>query len=160
VRGGRQPLLLDRPTVGRRHRRPARHEARARARDQRYAERADSRDAVRRLPDVAMVVRFVLWSLADSTTSVEDLRTYLRDEAVDAFENVPGLLFKAWVSDAIGERWGAIYLFESISASEQELPSRARELIGKEPEIVEVFDLEASVSVADQLTRLGLALDY
>ena len=107
-----------------------------------------------------MVVRFVLWSLADSTTSVEDLRTYLRDEAVDAFENVPGLLFKAWVSDAIGERWGAIYLFESIAASEQELPSRARELIGKEPEIVEVFDLEASVSVADQLTRLGLALDY
>jgi len=107
-----------------------------------------------------MVVRFVLWSLADSTTSVEDLRTYLRDEAVDAFENVSGLLFKAWVSDAIGERWGAIYLFESIAASEQELPSRARELIGKEPEIVEVFDLEASVSVADQLTRLGLALDY
>ena len=41
------------------------------------------------------------------------------------------------------ERWGAIYLFESQEASEQELPSRARELIGKDPDIIEVFDLEA-----------------
>jgi trans-2,3-dihydro-3-hydroxyanthranilate isomerase len=106
-----------------------------------------------------MVVRFVLWSLADSPTSVAELRDYLRDEAVDAFADVPGLLFKGWVSDEPGERWGAIYLFESPEAAEQPLPSRARELIGKDPEIVEVFDLEASVSVADQLARLGLVFD-
>ncbi len=43
-------------------------------------------------------------------------------------------------------------------AAEQPLPSRARELIGKDPEIAEVFDLEASVSVADQLARLGSRL--
>ncbi len=106
-----------------------------------------------------MVVRFVLWNLADTATSVEELRPYLRDEAVDAFSQVPGLLFKAWISDAHGERWGAIYLFESAAAAEQPLPSRARELIGKDPDIIEVFDLEASVSVADQLARRGLALD-
>jgi len=106
-----------------------------------------------------MVVRFVLWNLADSATSVEELREYLRDEAVDAFAEVPGILFKGWISDSIGERWGAVYVFESTAAAEQPLPSRARELIGKDPEIVEVFDLEASVSVADQLTRLGLVFD-
>jgi Putative mono-oxygenase ydhR len=106
-----------------------------------------------------MVVRFVLWNLADTATSVEELRSYLRDEAVDAFAKVPGLLFKAWISDAHSERWGAVYLFESAAASEQPLPSRARELIGKDPEIAEVFDLEASVSVADQLARLGLVFD-
>jgi len=72
---------------------------------------------------------------------------------------VPGILFKAWISDAGGDRWGAIYLFESAAAAEQPLPSRARELIGKDPEIVEIFDLEASVSVADRLARLGLAFD-
>ena len=105
-----------------------------------------------------MVVRFVLWNLADSTTSIEELRAYLRDEAVDAFADVPGILFKAWISDAAGERWGALYVFESAEAAEQPLPSRARELIGKDPEIVEIFDLEASVSIADQLDRLGLAL--
>ena len=76
-----------------------------------------------------------------------------------AFERVPGLLFKAWFSDEATERWGAVYVFESREASEQQLPSRARELIGKEPDIVDVFDLEASVSVAAQLARLGLAFE-
>jgi hypothetical protein len=50
-------------------------------------------------------------------------------------------------------------VFESAAAAEQPLPSRARELIGKDPEIAEVFDLEASVSVADQLERLGLVFE-
>ena len=68
-----------------------------------------------------MVVRLVLWNLADSLTNVGELRRYLRDESVEQ--------------------------------------SRARELIGKEPEITEVFDLEATVSTASELTRLGLAFD-
>ena len=104
-----------------------------------------------------MIVRFVLWNLADTATSVEELRDYLRDEAVDAFADVPGLLFKGWISDGGGERWGAVSVFESAASAEQPLPSRARELIGKGPDIFEEFDLEASVSVADQLARLGLA---
>jgi hypothetical protein len=106
-----------------------------------------------------MVVRLVLWNLADSLTNIGELRRYLRDESVDRFERVPGLLFKAWVSDETTERWGAVYVWESYEASEQELPSRARELIGKEPEIIEVFDLEATVSSASELARLGLAFD-
>ena len=106
-----------------------------------------------------MVVRFVLWNLADSVTTVAELRNYLRDEAVDAFAEVPGLLFKGWISDELGERWGAVYLFESLAAAEQPLPSRARELIGKDPDIIEVFDLEASVSVAPELAQLGLVFE-
>src|SRR6185437_14560388 len=106
-----------------------------------------------------MVVRFVLWNLADSQTSVAELRDYLRNEAVDAFAEVEGLLFKGWISDDLGERWGAVYLFESTAAAEQPLPSRARELIGKDPDLVEVFDLEASVSVAPELAHLGLVFE-
>lgn len=104
-----------------------------------------------------MLVRFVLWSLADSDATIEDLRTYLRDESIDQFGEVPGLLFKAWVSDEPTERWGAIYVWESLAASEQELPSRARELIGRDPDVIEIFDLEATVSVSSQLAQLGLA---
>ena len=78
-----------------------------------------------------MLLRFVLWSLADSQTTIAELRRYLRDESVDAFEDVPGLRFKAWISDEVSERWGAVYLWESREDAEQELPSRARELIGK-----------------------------
>src|SRR3982751_5833341 len=106
-----------------------------------------------------MVVRIVIWSLADSSTTLGELRNYLREESVPQFEEVEGLLFKAWFSDEATDRWGALYVWESVAASEQELPSRARELIGKDPDIIEVFDLEATVSVADQLTRLGLAFD-
>ena len=106
-----------------------------------------------------MIVRFVLWSLADSQTNIGELRRYLVDESVDKFETVPGLLFKAWISDDVTERWGSFYVWESREAADQELPSRARELIGKEPDIVEEFDLEATVSVAPQLARLGLAFE-
>jgi hypothetical protein len=106
-----------------------------------------------------VIVRFVLWSLADTATSIDELREYLRDESVEQFGRVDGLLFKAWLSDEATDRWGAVYVWESREAAEQPLPSRARELIGKDPEIAEVFDLEATVSVADELRGLGLAFD-
>jgi hypothetical protein len=106
-----------------------------------------------------MLVRFVLWNLADSLTNIGELRRYLRDESVPEFEKVPGLLFKGWISDEATDRWGALYVWESRAAAEQELPTRARELIGKGPDIAEEFDLEASVSVASELGRLGLAFD-
>ena len=109
-----------------------------------------------------MLVRIVLWSLADSKTTIEELRRYLRDESVEAFAGVPGLRFKAWVSDEATERWGAVYVWESREAAEQELPTRARELIGKDPEIGESFDVEATVEGAfalAQLSRRGLAFE-
>ena len=49
-----------------------------------------------------MLARIVLWSLADSKTTIGELRRDLRDESVEVFERVPGLLFKAWISDEIG----------------------------------------------------------
>ena len=109
-----------------------------------------------------MLVRFVLWGLADSKTTIAELRRYLRDESVDAYEEVEGLRLKLWLSDETTDRWGAVYLWESREAAEQEVPSRARELIGKDPDIVEDFDLEASVEgryVEEELSRLGLAFD-
>jgi len=109
-----------------------------------------------------VLLRLVLWSLADSRTTIEELRRYLRDESVDAFEDVPGLRFKAWISDEASERWGAIYLWESPEDAEQELPSRARELIGKEPDIGEEFDVEATIEgqfLIEALSRRGLAFE-
>jgi hypothetical protein len=109
-----------------------------------------------------MVVRIVLWNLGDSKTTIEELRRYLRDEAVDRFVEVPGLRFKAWISDPAGERWGAFYLFESREAADQELPSRARELIGKSPDLVDEFDLEATIEgryLDEELSHLGLAFE-
>jgi hypothetical protein len=109
-----------------------------------------------------VLVRLVLWGLADSKTTIEELRRYLRDESVDTYEEVEGLRLKLWLSDEATDRWGAVYLWESREAAEQEVPSRARELIGKDPDIVEEFDLEASVQgryFEEELSRLGLAFD-
>jgi hypothetical protein len=109
-----------------------------------------------------LLVRLVLWSLADSKTTIGELRRYLGDESVDAFEDVPGLRFKAWISDEATERWGAIYVWESREAADQELPSRARELIGKDPDLGEEFDVEATIEgrfAVEELSRRGLAFE-
>jgi Putative mono-oxygenase ydhR len=109
-----------------------------------------------------VLLRLVLWNLADSKTTIDELRRYLRNESVDQFEEVPGLRFKAWISDEVTERWGAVYLWESAEAARQELPSRARELIGKEPDVGEEFDVEATIEGAfavEKLSRRGLAFE-
>ena len=109
-----------------------------------------------------MLVRILLWSLADSKTSIAELRRHLRDESVDEHAEVPGLRFAAWISDDAGERWGAFYLFESREAADQPLPGRVRELAGKDPDLVEEFDLEATAEgryASAQLSRRGLAFE-
>lgn len=111
---------------------------------------------------VGMIVRYVMWDLDGSGTTIEQLRDYLRDESVDAFAGVRGLRFKAWLSDAATNRWGAVYVWEDAEAAKQKLPSRARELIGKDPDVAEVFDVEATAEgvFADAaLARRGLAFE-
>jgi Putative mono-oxygenase ydhR len=109
-----------------------------------------------------VIVRVVLWNLADSKTTIAELREYLRSESVDAFAQAPGLRFKAWISDEATERWGAVYVWESIEAAEPPFPSRARELIGKEPDVAEFFDVEATIEgrfAVEELSRRGLVFE-
>jgi hypothetical protein len=109
-----------------------------------------------------VLVRLVLWNLADSKTTIHELRRYLRDESVDRFAEAPGLRFKAWISDDVTERWGAIYVWESTAAAEAPFPSRAHELIGKDPDIAEEFDVEATIEgrfEVEDLSRRGLAFE-
>jgi len=109
-----------------------------------------------------MILRLVIWSLADSKTTIDELRRCLREESVDQFEEIPGLRFKAWISDETTDRWGAVYLWETEEAARQPLPGRARELIGKDPDIGEEFDVEATIEgrfEIEELSRLGLAFE-
>jgi hypothetical protein len=109
-----------------------------------------------------VLVRLVLWNLADSKTTIQELRRYLRDESVDLFAEADGLRFKAWISEEVTERWGAVYLWESRAAADAPFPSRARELIGRDPDLVEEFDLEATIEGRfdiEELSRRGLAFD-
>ncbi len=109
-----------------------------------------------------MLVRYVMWDLDGTGTTIEELRDYLRVESVGAFAEVRGLRFKAWISDEATNRWGAVYVWEDAEAARQTLPSRARELIGKDPDVVEFFDVEATVEgVFDvaALSRRGRAFE-
>ena len=74
-----------------------------------------------------MTVRLLLWNVADSMTTLDELRAKLPELPEG----------DVWISDPIGERFGL------ISFSEDDEPvAQARELIGKDPEIGEEFELE------------------
>jgi len=73
-----------------------------------------------------VTVRLLLWNLADSKTTLDELLAKLPDLPEGGH----------WISDAVGERFGL------ISFSEADEPvAEARELIGKNPEIGEEFDV-------------------
>ena len=74
-----------------------------------------------------MTVRLLLWSLADSKTTLDELRAKL--PVLPEGDH--------WISDPAGERFGL------ISYSGDDAPAAdARELIGKDPEVGEEFELE------------------
>ncbi len=74
-----------------------------------------------------MTIRLLLWNLVDSKTTLDELRAKLPELPEG----------DVWISDAAGERFGL------ISFSEEDEPAaQARELIGKDPEVGEEFELE------------------
>ena len=74
-----------------------------------------------------MTVRLLLWNLADSMTTLDELRAKLPELPEG----------DTWISDALGERFGLISF-----SGEDEPVAFARELIGKDPEVGEEFELE------------------
>jgi hypothetical protein len=74
-----------------------------------------------------VTVRLLLWNLADSKTTLDELRAKLPDLPEG----------DAWISDPVGERFGLIAFSDAIEPAED-----VRDLIGKEPEIGEAFELE------------------
>ena len=93
-----------------------------------------------------MKARIAWWDLTESTQTIDSLRTYLQDEAVQPWASVRGLRLKFWISDRPGNRWGAVMLWESDDIGDQPLPPhRAAELIGYPPTERVRFDVEATV---------------
>ena len=100
----------------------------------------------------------VLGNLADSMTNVGELRRYIADEAAPAFAEFPACCSRRGSPTTAASAGARSTSGIQAEAADQTLPSRARELIGREPYIAETFDLEATVSIASELDRLGLAL--
>ena len=73
-----------------------------------------------------MPLQFLLWNLADSKTTLDELRAQL--------PTLPQ--GDVWISDEATERFGLV----SFSGS---IPVEIRELIGKDPEVGEAFEIES-----------------
>jgi hypothetical protein len=76
-----------------------------------------------------VIVRIFLWNLADSKTTLDELRQQLPE-----LENGD-----AWISNEASERFGLI----TFSGEVPRGLSRVRELIGRDPDLGEEFDVEA-----------------
>ena len=72
------------------------------------------------------VARVLLWNLADSKTTLAELREHLAP--------APGV---HWISNDAQERFGAIVLGDDLPDLDA-----LRALIGKDPEIAEEYDVE------------------
>ena len=74
-----------------------------------------------------MTLRLLLWNLADSQTTLDELRAQLPELPEG----------DAWISDEATERFGLVSFSGSMESVE-----KVRDLIGKDPEIGEEFQLE------------------
>jgi hypothetical protein len=76
-----------------------------------------------------VIVQIFLWNLADSKTTLEELRQQLPElESGDA-----------WISNEASDRFGLI----TFSGGTPGGLSQIRELIGRDPDIGEEFDVES-----------------
>jgi hypothetical protein len=83
-----------------------------------------------------MIARLALWNLADTSTTVEQVRA-------EDLPRSPGAVFEAWFSDEATERWGSFAVFADADAAQAPPPERLRELVAKDPDVVELFELES-----------------
>jgi hypothetical protein len=75
-----------------------------------------------------VIVRIFLWNLADSKTTLDELREQLPD--LDGGD--------AWISNEASERFGLITFSNGTPLG----LARIRELIGRDPDVAEEFEAE------------------
>jgi hypothetical protein len=75
-----------------------------------------------------VIVRLLLWNLADSKTTLEELRPRLEPS-----QN------RTWISDGTTDRFGVVEMWDDEPG---EFPREILELVGKDPEIAEEFEVE------------------
>lgn len=95
-----------------------------------------------------MKVVVVWWDLRDTGQTIASLRESLQREGTEAWASVEGLRHKYWISDPVGERWGAVLVWDSEQDARRRglPPNRAAELIGCPPALRLEMDVEAAVA--------------
>lgn len=95
------------------------------------------------------------WDLANSSTTIDALNSYLRAEGLEPWREVDGLQVKVWFSDREHNRWGALMVWEDDAKVATSLPpNRAAEMIGYAPTFRTSLDLEGLVGALTEPLRL------
>jgi len=77
---------------------------------------------------VSEALRVYIWNLADSKTTLEELRDHLP----------PAVEPDVWFSNEVADRFGLI----TFGATPPEDLEKVHELIGKDPEVAEEYEVE------------------
>lgn len=91
-----------------------------------------------------MMATVVWWELSRSEQTIDTLKEYLRAEGIAPWEAVRGLRLKLWISDRVGNRWGAVEVWDTLPATAALPPTRAAQLIGYPPTERLRFDVDAA----------------
>jgi hypothetical protein len=83
-----------------------------------------------------VILRLSLWSLADGDVTIDELRGQHPPPT-------PGATFETWFSDEATDRWGSIAIFPDADSAGAPTPDLLRALLQKEPDVVELFDVES-----------------
>jgi hypothetical protein len=78
-----------------------------------------------------VIARILLWSLFDSKTTVDELRPQLSELTAPS----------AWIWNEASERFGLISFGDDVPSG----LDRVRDVIGREPDVYEEFDLLGQV---------------
>ena len=111
-----------------------------------------------------MIALLMQSDLSTTHGTLEALRAYIADTSVPKYRQMEGLRLKIFLSDAAGDTFGALYLWESEAALEAALPhlgSSVRARSGNAPRL-QRFEVEAiveGVHATPDLTRVGAAMD-
>lgn len=104
-----------------------------------------------RVRGTSELLRIALWRHdTASAAALHELRIAVEEEGLEGVAATPGLRWHGWVSDeAEWARFGEVSLWETPDAALAPAPGGTAQLIGRHPDIVEEFDVEATVSGLD-----------
>ena len=89
----------------------------------------------------------IRWSLTHAEAGVDDaLRTYVREQSVARFSDMPGLHLKVWQIVDSGF-FAGVYLWKTEAARAEFLeafrasPSKVTQLVGHDPDVIQEWDV-------------------
>ena len=109
-----------------------------------------------------MYVLILNWDLSEKSKDIfQTLREYIAHESWKRYEDKGGLIQKVWCSNEETKQFGAIYLWETKEAMEEEIRTmyRVKAMTGIDPTInkYQIEAIQEGDTNVDNLTSIGLA---